>query len=241
MFAKSAAFYDAIYGFKDYAAEAQMVHGLIQRHLRSTGNRLLDIGCGTGAHLQHLKQHYTVEGLDLDPELLAVARARNPGVTFHQADMTHFELPQMFDAIVCLFGAIGYVKTLIRFGETLACIKRHLKAGGVLIIEPWLAPDTYQAGGIHAVFVDEPELKIARMNVSSRKGNISVLDFHYMVGTPQGIQTFSERHELGLFSSEEYMISLYGAGFDGLHDMQGLNGRGLYIATCEEPGAARGG
>lgn len=233
MFSKSAAFYDAIYGYKDYAAEAQMVHELIQHHLHSNGTHLLDVGCGTGTHIQHLKQHYTVEGLDLDPALLAIARERNPEATFHEADMTAFELPDQFDVIICLFGAIGYVKTLIKLRETLACIQRHLKPGGVLLVEPWLTPDDYTSGRLNAMYVDEPELKVVRMNVSSRKGNISVLDFHYMVGTPRGIETFSERHELGLFSHEEYMIALYSSGFDGLHDAQGLNGRGLYIATRE--------
>jgi ubiquinone/menaquinone biosynthesis C-methylase UbiE len=238
MFSKSAAFYDAIYGYKDYAAEAQMAHEIIQHHLRSNGARLLDVGCGTGAHIRHLKRRYSAEGLDLDPALLAIARQRNPEVTFHEADMTGFELSDRFDVIVCLFGAIGYVKTLIRLREALACIQRHLKPGGVLLVEPWFTPDSFVSGRLNALYVDEADLKIARMNISSRKGNISVLDFHYMVGTPQGIETFSERHELGLFSHEEYMIALYGSGFDGLHDPQGLNGRGLYIATRSLEGAS---
>ena len=50
MYQKSAAYYDAIYRAmgKDYAAEAGRVHDLIQGGKLSTGDRLLDVACGTG-------------------------------------------------------------------------------------------------------------------------------------------------------------------------------------------------
>lgn len=75
MFIKSEAFYDAIYGtMKDYAREAQLVHELIQQHKQSPGNALLDVACGTGRHISYLREHYAVEGLDLDEQMLEIAR-----------------------------------------------------------------------------------------------------------------------------------------------------------------------
>ena len=78
MFNKSAAFYDLLYSFKDYAAEADKVRLVIDAANKSGGRRLLDVACGTGHHLHHLKEHFEAEGLDLDPELLAIARQRLP-------------------------------------------------------------------------------------------------------------------------------------------------------------------
>lgn len=75
MFIKSAAYYDALYQFKDYSQAVQMMHRLIQE-VRPGSNSLLDVGCGTGKHIEHLKEHYTVEGLDLNKELLDIARER---------------------------------------------------------------------------------------------------------------------------------------------------------------------
>ena len=73
MFVKSAAFYNAIYRFKNYQTAAKQVQSLIsQRH--PSANTLLDVGCGTGQHLKYLRTSYQVEGLDISPELLAVAR-----------------------------------------------------------------------------------------------------------------------------------------------------------------------
>src|SRR6266571_4830617 len=103
MFTRSAAFYDALYGAKDYAAEAERIGVLHRAHGRIAGTTLLDVACGTGGHLAFLKQQYTCEGLDLDPDLLAIARARHPELRFHQADMVGFDLGRTFDVVVCLF------------------------------------------------------------------------------------------------------------------------------------------
>jgi ubiquinone/menaquinone biosynthesis C-methylase UbiE len=111
MFSQTAQYYDTIYrSLKDYGAEADKLTVIIQRYCRSTGNRLLDVACGTGLHLSHLKEHFTVAGLDIDAELLAIARHRNPEVPLYQADMTDFTLGQTFDVVTCLFSAIGYVR-----------------------------------------------------------------------------------------------------------------------------------
>ena len=37
---------------------------------------LVDAACGTGLHLKHLAGHFRVEGLDIRPELLEIARER---------------------------------------------------------------------------------------------------------------------------------------------------------------------
>jgi SAM-dependent methyltransferase len=114
MFTRSAAFYDALYGAKDYAAEAERIGVLHRTHGRIAGTTLLDVACGTGGHLAFLKQQHAAEGLDLDPNLLAIARERHPELRFHQADMVGFDLGRTFDVVVCLFSAIGYVVTVER-------------------------------------------------------------------------------------------------------------------------------
>jgi hypothetical protein len=49
------------------------------------------------------------------------------------------------------------------------------------------------------------------------------------VATAQGIERFTELHELGLFTEEEYLQAFREAGLNVLHDLTGLDGRGLYI------------
>jgi ubiquinone/menaquinone biosynthesis C-methylase UbiE len=231
LYEKSAIYYDVIYSFKNYEKEADKIHQLIQQHKRSPGRTLLDIACGTGNHLAFLRQHYDVEGLDVNPDMLKMARRKHPDLTFHQGDMTSFSFNRKFDAIICLFSAIGYAKTKQRLHQTIQNMARHLRPGGVLIIEPWLSPEVFKPGNVHGLWVDKPDLKIARINISLVKNNLSIMDMHHLVGTPNGIDHFVERHEMALFTQEEYIESFRAANLEVTHEPEGLTGRGLYIAT----------
>ena len=229
MFAKTALYYDKIYSFKNYAAEADRLIALCREHLPSGGTHLLDVACGTGRHLEYLRDRYDVEGLDISLELLAIARQRLPSVRLHHGDMMAFDLGQTFDIVTCLFSAIGYAKTLDNLSRAIRCMARHLKAGGLLVIEPWFTPDTWRPGTVHAIFVDEPELKIARINTSFTAGRLSVFDLHYVIGSPAGTGHLVEHHEMGLFTTEEMHAALATVGLEVSFDPQGLMGRGLFI------------
>lgn len=230
MFSKSARFYDAIYSFKDYAAEARMIGDLIRKKVAGA-ETLLDVACGTGAHLQHLKNDFQCEGLDLDPDLIAIARRRNPNLVFHDANMEDFDLGRQFDAVTCLFSSIGYMQTGDRLNRAVQTMIRHLVPGGVLIVEPWFTPQTYEVGHLGAVFVDEPDLKIARMNLTELEGRLCKMTFHYLVGTPDGISNFTEDHVVGLFTHDDYTGAFDGAGVAVEHVPVGITGRGLYVGV----------
>ncbi len=231
MFSKSAKYYDEIYAVmgKDYSAEAEKVRGFIQAHKKSDGNRLLDVACGTGMHANSLSRFYQVEGLDLDTKMLSVARRKYPAIRFRRGDMTNFDLKRQFDAITCLFSSIGYAKTKSRLQKTIKNMTQHLVPGGVLLIEPWFTPEQWNVGRVFTASVEKPELKIVRMSRSTRRGNVSILEFHYLVGAPKGIEHCQEIHEMGLFTHEEYLGAFRAAELKVTHDAEGLDGRGLYI------------
>jgi ubiquinone/menaquinone biosynthesis C-methylase UbiE len=232
MFDKSATLYDFVYSFKDYAAEAEQAHHLIQANRRIDCRTLLDVGCGTGLHLQQLQSRYTVAGLDMEAGLLDVARERLPDVPLHQGDMRRFDLGQQFDAITCLFGAIAYVRTIEALRETLVNFAHHLNPGGVLVLEPFLKPEDIQPGKVYSLCRDEPELKVARFSNSTVNDNLMTVQFHYLVGSAEGISYFTETHELGLFTAEQIRDAMTAAGFvDVQSSSVEVFGRGIYVAV----------
>jgi ubiquinone/menaquinone biosynthesis C-methylase UbiE len=171
--------YDTIYSFKDYERESTIVHELASSRKQSAGNTLLDIACGTGMHLLHLKKNYECTGVDLSPFLLKAAAERNPECTFIEGDMRFLELGQWFDVVVCLFSAIGYVRTFDALESTLARFYTHTAPGGVAIVEPWLFPENYHDGHMSLDTVDLPGYKVARMTTNTKVGDLSVMDMHY--------------------------------------------------------------
>jgi ubiquinone/menaquinone biosynthesis C-methylase UbiE len=235
MFSKSAQYYDEIYASidKDYAAEAEKAHQFIKKHKQTKGKSLLDVACGTGFHASLLSKHYQVEGLDLDPQMLKVAKKKHPGIRFHQGDMTDFDLKRQFDVVACLFSSIGYVRTKPRLQKAIRNMGKHLLPGGVLLVEPWFTPEQWHPGRASMTQVDKPGLKIVRMSYSGQRGKISRIEFQYLIGTSKGLKHSLEIHELGLFTHQQYMDAFVTARLNVTHDPEGLDGRGLYIGTTK--------
>ena len=225
---KLADIYDAIYHFKDARAEADYVLRCIQER-RPDARTLLDVGCGTGRHLIRLSQLFEVEGLDLNADMLERARALLPAVPLHQANMTSFDLGRQFDVVSCLFSSIAYVKILESFRAAIRAMARHVAPGGLLLIEPFFTPQTYWVDHLTLNEVSRRDLKIAWAYVSKREGLIALLDIHYMVARPSGVEHFVDRHEMGLFSDQDYRDAFAEAGLTVHHDPVGPAKAGLYV------------
>lgn len=226
--------YDAIYSQKNYEAEAQALKGFVAKYQKSNGNELLDIACGTGLHLPYLVDDYQVTGVDLSTQQLESARKRLPKLNFVQGDMRDFDLHHQFDVVTCLFSSIGYVHPYDDLAGAVKNMSGHLKPGGVLFIEPWLQPGVFDPNRPpHTETGELPEkhLKVTRTAHNSIEGNISVLNMHHVIESPEGTSEFTEEHRLALYTREELGRVFTEAGLSFQYDEQGLSGRGLCIGT----------
>ena len=230
MFTKSAKFYDAIYHFKDYKAASLKLDRII-KDKHPAAKTLLDTACGTGKHIEHLQHHYDVEGLDINEELLDVAKERCPNTVFHIADLSNFSLNKKFDVITCLFSSIAYVKSEEKLFSSLRYMSEHLNPDGLIIVEPWFSKENFRTGTITANHYDSNDLKITWMYTSEIENDMSVLDINYLVGTPDEVTYFKEKHEIGLFDDSQYRKAFTDAGLKVFYDNEGLFGRGMYIGV----------
>jgi len=134
--------------------------------------------------------------------------------------------------VTCLFSSIGYAVTVDAMRRAVAAMARHLAPGGALVVEPWFQPGQFLPGYVHLLTHEEPGLKIARMSLDQVRGSVSVMDFEYLIGRPNGVSRAAERHEMGLFTHAEMTAALEDAGLRVTYDEQGLSGRGLYVGIA---------
>jgi SAM-dependent methyltransferase len=127
-------FRDLAAGGADLAGEARLIDAMVPR-----GARILDAGSGTGRVGSFLAAAgHEVVGVDLDPELVAVAEQDHPGPTWLVGDLAELDLPAAgvkagFDAIVCAGNVITFVAPSTRV-EILRRFKAHLGEGGRVVV-----------------------------------------------------------------------------------------------------------
>ena len=232
MWAELPPYYDVIYQWKDYRGESRRIEDLIGKHKKTHGKELLAVACGTGGHLQYLRKCFKATGIDASQQMLREARKKCPGVALRQDDMMSFQINRCFDAIICLFSSIAYVRTDRNLKKTIKHFGDQLNPGGVLIIEPFLTRETFFTGEIDGGTMSGDGIKISRLNVSRRRGNVAILDFHFLVATKSGVRHLRDLHELGLFDVKRFLEHLRGGGLRARFLKNGLmKDRGLYLAV----------
>ncbi|MDP9402996.1 MAG: class I SAM-dependent methyltransferase [Actinomycetota bacterium] len=94
---------------------------------------VLDAGCGTGrVAIELARRDLDVEGVDLDPAMLAAAERKAPEVAWHLADLADVDLGRGFDVVV-LAGNVMIFLAPGTEGRVVANMADHLAAGGALV------------------------------------------------------------------------------------------------------------
>jgi SAM-dependent methyltransferase len=227
-----AALYDLIYDWKPYAAECEVIAARLNRLGVPDGSRVLDAACGTGNHIARLSPRFEMSGFDLSEGMIALARGKLPHVPLFRADLARFTVDRPHDAILCLFSAIGYVFPEARLRSAAGCLFAAVRPGGVLLVEPWFTPETWNAGRPHVIKYSSPDLCLARAAVADRDGDLAVMDMHWLVARRgQPVEHFVDTHRVWLAPTATLLAAFTDAGFEAAFDPNGLmDGRGLVVA-----------
>ena len=160
--------YDLFY--EDFTEDIEMYLGFAER----TGGPILEIGSGTGrVALALAEEGHTVVGLELSEAMRAVAQRKTDRaqlidrVTFSAGDMRRFKLDQHFGLIIVPLNTFLHNLTLDDQLATLACCKKHLRPGGLLVL------DCFNPDPAHAE--DDRRLIVQRSITDRDTGQTAVL------------------------------------------------------------------
>lgn len=117
-----------------FAYDALLLDGWFQRP-----GRLLDLGCGTGRHVeQFARRGFEVTGLDLSSHMLCLARQRLSAgrhrARFVEANMIELEDLGFgsFEYVICMFSTLGMVQGYANRVSFLATVRHRVTSGGLL-------------------------------------------------------------------------------------------------------------
>jgi SAM-dependent methyltransferase len=131
-----APFYDAFTEGYEYDAWLAKIESRARR-LGLSGDRLLDIGCGTGkSFMPLLGRGFRVTACDLSPAMVEQARRRAGGAaSLLVADMR--ELPALgpFDLVTCLDDGLNYLTSEAELAAAFAGVARNLAQGGLFVFD----------------------------------------------------------------------------------------------------------
>lgn len=208
------------------AAEIEHIGQLITEHTDTADSpaRVLDIGCGNGAHAELLEDRFNIDVYCADANRGVIQRATDrcqPSVT--QADMR--SLPYQtaaFDAVICLSNTLAYAVTDAGKEAVLQEIHRVLTPTGLAVVEFSPSPPTSYEGVLdHMTMTYENEtISIAAVQVVSIESETMVFEIEYLIWDSNvdapGIRHEEDVHVLGMLA-EDGLIDLFNqTGFDGI-------------------------
>lgn len=123
-------FYDIFNKDRNYSIEMKFLLRMLKDR-----RKVLDVGCGTGIHLNILENlGYIVEGIDISPKMIAVAKMRVKG-PIHKADILDFKLDEKYDAVIAMYHVFNHLKSYDEFECGIKNLLNHTKKGGIIILD----------------------------------------------------------------------------------------------------------
>ncbi len=121
--------------FEDLASAGVDVHGEATLVDSYGSSSVLDAGCGTGrVAIELSRRGHLVVGFDVDPAMLAAARAKAPDINWVEGDLADpdVDFGRRFDIVVMAGNVLIFVPTGTE-GRVIANAARWLEPGGFLV------------------------------------------------------------------------------------------------------------
>jgi SAM-dependent methyltransferase len=178
----------------------------------------------TGAYMA--RRGFTVTAFDITPEMIVEGKKRFgniPGLQFFEGDVRdfHFDIPP---ADFCFATDFGHIQTIEEVKKALLCINRHLREGGILVIETGLPPrESYYAPPKtfypkKQVYKDKKVWKTGDAFNDAKTGHCYISQTVYIEGKDGKVEQFDHSFYLQYYPRDTWLSALAECGFEIRHE-----------------------
>jgi SAM-dependent methyltransferase len=220
-----------------YRKESELFARLIKGRARIKVGSLLDMGCGGGKNVFHLKRYFDVTGIDISEPMLANARKLNPECKFHPADIRNFDLKQQFDSVL-INDATAYMTTQRDLLRVFKAAYRHLKSGGVMITHPEECRESFGQNEttIWKAKTDDADVTfIENQYDPNAKDGTYEKTLLYLIRKKGKLRIEHDFHVCGLFALDTWRGSLRKAGFRVSESRLRDDAKNIPVFCCVKP------
>jgi SAM-dependent methyltransferase len=185
------------------------------------GNRMLDVGCGTGkSFIPMLQRGWKVTACDISPAMVELARNKvGDAVELHVADMRSLPRFGEFDLVQCLDDAVNYLLSTDELEQALRGMRANLAPDGLLMFD-LNTMTTYRSFFAEEVIVERGGRRLiwrGRASADAQPGEIHESSFEVEplseeAGPPIPPELHRQRH----FPEAEVLAALERAGLECL-------------------------
>lgn len=189
---------------------------------RDKKNKILELCCGTGRLTLPIAQAgYSITGVDMTPSMLEKAKikAHEAGldIEYIEGDMRNLDLHMRYDIVFIPFNSIHHLYTNEDLIQTLKVVKKHLKKGGIFLMDCYNPNISLIAEGekgfqeiAHYTTSDGRAIQIKQLMRYESKSQINRIEWHYKVnGNFDSVQNLDMR----MYFPQELDFYLQSCGF----------------------------
>ena len=172
---------------------------------------VLDMGCGTGTMMKLLEDDFEIDGFDLSPDMLAMARNKVKG-DLYCLDMRSFDMHKSYDAIISSGDSLSYILDTEELKDIFKNVANNLNEGGIFIFD---LNTFYKFQNMEEVYIDETEnVFYIWENFFDEEERLNYYDINFFVKEENGTyRRFIENHVECAHDIKTVKNYLEGCGF----------------------------
>lgn len=219
-YAHLAPYYEVLSETRDWDAWLAFVQAVLEQAIGEGKFDLLDAACGTGRIAVGLSVlGHRVTGVDISRSMLVQARqnAEESGIElplYHQ-DLRELNLPEAFDAAICLCDSMNYITDLAGITAALRNLWQTLRPGGVLLFDVNTAWKLEHVYGDYTYAEHVGDLSYIWENAYDPYNRTVTMHLAFFIN--EGGKTYrrvDEVHVQKAYTHAEILTSLADAGFE---------------------------